>query len=100
MDWALEQANAAEAHVLLESAARYDKHVSDVIRKHKGTLARIRELEKQEAYDRIRVIARTSGILNDLAEAIAQAGQESAVLIREALTDIKGVMADDDGSEA
>ena len=100
MSRTLERADSIERRVLKESAALYDEAVAGVIRKHRKTLADIRQLEEKGEYARVRVLARHSGLLNDLANALAGAGNASAQLIRTALGEVREVMADDDPEEA
>lgn len=100
MSKATRRADAIEADVLSASARSYDGAVADVIRRHAHTLRLVRELEIQEKYDQARMQIRVSGLIDDLAQAIAAAGRDSAALIGAALSGIREVMADDDGEEA
>lgn len=93
----LERADAIEARVLSESERAYDLAVSRVIRKHAATFRRIRQMEEKGQFDQVRVLCRTSGLLDDLADAVASAGEKAAELIRNALEEVRAVMADDDG---
>ena len=100
MSRTLDRADRIERRVLKESAALYDEAVASVIRKHRKTLADIRQLEEKGEYARVRVLARQSGLINDLANALAGAGNASAQMIRTALGEVREVMADDDPEEA
>lgn len=96
----LERADALEADMLAATARAYDGAVAAVIRKHALTLRLIRQLEDKGEYERARMQIRVSGLLDDLAQAIASAGGDSAALIRSTLGEIREVMADDDGETA
>lgn len=100
MSRALDRADRIESRVLEKTVGLYDSAAAAVIRKHAGTLRQIRQLEGKGEFARVRVLARTSGLLNDLANAIASAGKDSAAAIRTALADVREVMADDDGETA
>lgn len=97
MSKALDRADRIEGKLLETTAGLYDRGVTAVIRRHAETLKRIRQLEEKGEYARVRVLARTSGLINDLANAMAAAGKGSAGAIRAALSEVREVMADDDG---
>lgn len=96
----LERADALEADMLAATSRAYDEAVAAVIRKHALSLRLIRQLEDKGEYERARMQIRVSGLLDDLAQAIASAGGNSAALIRLTLGEIREVMADDDGETA
>ena len=100
MSRALDRADRIEETLISTTASLYDRSVAAVIRKHGNTLRQMRQMEQKGEYARMRVFARTSGLLNDLANAIASAGKDSAAAIRTALADVREVMADDDGGAA
>ena len=96
MSRTLERADEIEQRMIADASAAYDPPVSRVIRRHKATLRRIAELTQEGKTGQARTLARTSGMLDDLAGAIASAGHEAAGVIRRGLEEIKAVMADDD----
>lgn len=100
MSRATKRADEIEARTLDASARLYDSAAAQVIRRHAGTLRRVREMEQKGQYSLAAAQIRMSGLLDDLARALAAAGRDSAALIETALTDIREVMADDDGEEA
>ena len=77
-----------------------DKAYRDVLRpvlsKHQGTLKQIEQLSQAGATGRARVLVRSSGLLEDLAQALASAGRLSAAAIRDGIDRIREV-ADDTG---
>ena len=96
MDQAMKQAVKIEQQMLSNIDAAYHDILRPVLRKHKQTLDRLDTLMQAGAMARARVLWRKSGIIEDLAEAIAYAGQVSASSIRNGLTEIREVMAHDD----
>lgn len=68
-----------------------------VLRKHRKTLDRLDKLMQAGDADRASRLWRRSGLLDDLAHAIASAGAVSADVIRDALTRIRGAVTDDTG---
>lgn len=68
-----------------------------VLDKHRQTLDRLDELMKAGYADRASRLWRRSGMLDDLARAIASAGAVSADVIRDALTRIREAVSDDTG---
>jgi hypothetical protein len=70
------------------------------MKKHKGTFEKLDKLEKEGAYGRARVLIRKSGLVDDIAKALAAAGVKAADLIREEVRGVKEVAADDDTEEA
>lgn len=93
---AVQAADRIEADVLRKLERMYPAAVSPLMQKHKATLDKLAQLEKDGAYGRARVLIRRSGLVDDLAKAIAAAGREAAALIREEISGIKEVAADDD----
>ena len=73
--------------------------VAPVLKKHQKTLERLEKLEKDGAYGRARVLVRTSGIIKDLAKALASVGKESASIIREEMRGVREVARRDDAEE-
>jgi hypothetical protein len=86
--------------MLRDCGRAYDQRVAAVLAKHKATFAQMRKMEARGEYDRVPVLFRSSGLLDELVAAIAAAGQVSSVVIRVGVDAIREVMADDDGSEA
>lgn len=96
MSRALDRADRIEAGMIRSTAQLYDDGVAAVIRRHEGTLRRISQLEEAGEYARVRVLARSSGLINELANAIAAAGKASGEIIRSGLIEVREVMQDDD----
>lgn len=99
-DVAVEAADRIEHGVLGKLERLYPAAVSPLMKKHKGTLEKLDKLEKDGAYGRARVLIRRSGLVDDLARALARAGVEAAALIREEIHGVKEVADHDDEEEA
>lgn len=99
-DASVQAADRLEADVLRKLERLYPAVVSPLMKKHKGTLKKLDKLEKDGAYGRARVLIRQSGLVDDLARALARAGVEAAALIREEIHGVKEVAAHDDEEEA
>lgn len=97
MEKTIRKTDAIEARMIADASKAYDRAVAGVLRKHGAVIQRMKVLEKAEKYEQARVLARSSGLLDDLADAIASAGDQAAKLIRQGLMEVKAVMADDDG---
>ena len=93
----LERADAIEARLLTDTSKQYDQAVARTLRKHRNVIQRMKQLEAAEKYEQARMLARSSGLIDDLADAIASSGERAAALIRAAIGEVKAVMADDDG---
>lgn len=79
--------------------ALYDRLTAPVLKKHQKTLERFETLlEKNRASEARRMLA-SSGFLSDMTKALSQAGQESGVIIRRRMLEIREVVADDDAPE-
>lgn len=80
---------------------KVDQAYKDVLRpvlvKHRRTLEQIEQLSQAGATGRARVLVRSSGLLEDLAQALATAGRLSAAAIRDGIDRIREVIADDTG---
>lgn len=87
-DRAVAQADRIEAETLRELERMYPEAVSPLIKKHKKTLDKLDKLMQSGATGRARAVMRRSGLLKDLAVAIAGAGSDAVSLIR---GEIKGV---------
>lgn len=97
MDQAMRQAARIEQQMLSNIDAAYHDILRPVLKKHKTTLDRLDALMQSGATARARVLWRKSGIVEDLAAAIAGAGRVSSDAIRNGLTQIREVMAHDSG---
>ena len=87
-DRAVAQADRIEAETLRELERMYPEAVSPLIKKHKKTLDKLDKLMQSGATGRARALMRRSGLLKDLAVAIAGAGSDAVSLIR---GEIKGI---------
>ena len=97
MDRVLMTAAKIEQQTLENIDAAYKDILAPVLKKHRGTLARLEKLIGAGAVARARVLWRKSGIIDDLAAAIAGAGAASAAYIRQGLTQIREAVADETG---
>lgn len=93
MDQAMRQAVRIEQQMLNNIDSAYHDVLAPVLRKHKTTLDRLDKLMQSGASARARVLWRRSGIIEDLAAAIAGAGHASSVAIRQGLTQIREVIS-------
>ena len=93
MDQAMRQAVKIEQEMLRNIDEAYHGILAPVLRKHRQTLDRLDKLMQSGASARARVLWRKSGIIEDLATAIAGAGQLSAGVIRHGLTQIREVVS-------
>ena len=87
-DNAVQAADRMELGVLRELERMYPAAVSPLMKKHEETLAKLDKLMQSGAAGRARVLMRRSGLLKDLAAAIARAGSDAVSLIR---GEIKGI---------
>ena len=94
-DAAVDAASRIESGVLRKLERLYPATLSPLMRKHKQTLDKLDRLERDGAYGRARVLIRRSGLLDDIAKAIASAGVEAATLIRAEIAAVKEVATDD-----
>lgn len=90
-DAAVKAADRLEIGALRELEHLYPAAISPLMEKHKGTFATLEKLEKDGAYDRARVFLRKSGVVEDIAKALADAGMKAADLIREEIGGVKEV---------
>lgn len=90
-DVAVEAADRLELGALRKLERLYLAAISPLMEKHKGTFATLEKLEKDGAYGRARVFLRKSGIVDDIAKALAAAGVKAADLIREEIRGVKEV---------
>lgn len=93
MDQAMRKAVRIEQEMLRNIDAAYHDILRPVLQKHKTTLDRLDALMQSGAAARARTLWRRSGIIEDLAAAIAGAGHASSVAIRQGLTQIREVIS-------
>ena len=99
-DRAVREADRMLAAALRKIDTLHPDAVALVMRKHKGTLDKLAKLEKEGAWGRARTLVRKSGIVNDLAKAIASAGANAVSVIREEMQGVREVARRDDAEEA
>ena len=88
-DAAVEAADRLELGVLRKLERLYPSAVSPLMKKHEKTLEQLDKLMQSGATGRARVLMRRSGLLKDLAVAIAGAGSDAVSLIRDEIKGIK-----------
>lgn len=96
MDRTMRAAATIEQRMLDDIDAAYHDILAPVLRKHRKNLAQLEKLMQAGQSARARVLWRKSGIITDLAEAIATAGTVSSAAIRRGLAEIREVAADGD----
>lgn len=94
-DRGVEQADRIEAETLEKLERLFPAAVSPVLKRHRATLEKLDKLEREGAWGRARVLLRKSGIVNDIAKALAAAGVKAAALIREETSRVKEVALDE-----
>lgn len=99
-DNAVQAADRLELDALGKLERMYPAAISPLMKKHKGTFAKLEKLEKDGAIGRARVLIRRSGLVDDIAKALAAVGVKAADLIREEIRGVKEVALDDDTEEA
>lgn len=82
------KADELERDVMKKVARMYPAALSPVLDKHRETLEKLDKLMQSGATGRARVLVRQSGLLRDIADALADAGVDAAALIR---SEIKGI---------
>lgn len=98
MDKAIRDADRLGFHAQGAIEAMYADVVTPILTKHKGTLERMEKYNEQGKRGLARSLFRSSGLLDDLVEAIAGAGKKAYQAVQQQRIDILEVMADDDGS--
>lgn len=88
-DRAVAQADRIEAETLRELERMYPEAVSPLIKKHKKTLDKLDKLMQSGATGRARAVMRRSGLLKELAVAIAGTGADAVSLIRGEIRGVK-----------
>lgn len=89
MDRAMMQTIKIEQQMLDGIDAAYHDILRPVLDKHRQTLYRLDKLMQDGATARARALWRRSGIITDLAAAIASAGNVSSAVIRKGMLDIR-----------
>jgi Glu-tRNA(Gln) amidotransferase subunit E-like FAD-binding protein len=83
------KADALERDVMRKVARMYPAAFSPVLDKHRKTLEKLDKLMQSGATGRARALVRQSGLLRDVAAAIASAGVDAVALIRGEVDGIK-----------
>ena len=99
-DRAVRQADRLMADACMQIERLYPAAIAPVMRKHKATIDKLDKLEQAGQIARARTLIRTSGLLDDLAKALAVAGRKAAALIRTEMSGVKEVAADGDDEAA
>lgn len=94
-DRGAEQADRIESEALAKLERLFPAAVAPVLKRHRATLEKLDKLEREGAWGRARVLLRKSGIVNDLAKALAAAGKKAAALIREETSRVKEAALDE-----
>lgn len=94
-DRTVERADRLERGVLTKVARMYPAAFAPVLARHKGTLDKLDKLMQSGASGRARTLARQSGLLRDVAAALASVGAEAAALIRAEMAQIREAVADE-----
>nr|MBR4281667.1 hypothetical protein [Clostridia bacterium] len=93
MDKTMRAAVKIEQKMLDNIDAAYRNILHPVLKKHRRTLEKLDKLMQDGATARASALWRRSGIITDLAAAIAGAGHASSVAIRQGLQEIREVAA-------
>lgn len=99
-DRAVRQADRLMMDACMQIERLYPAAIAPVMRKHKATIDKLDKLEQAGQIARARTLIRTSGLLDDLAKALAVAGRKAAALIRTEMSGVREVEADGDDEEA
>lgn len=99
-DKAVREADRQLAGAVRKIESLYPDALAPVLKKHKATFDKLEKLEKEGAWGRARVLIRKSGLVDDLARALAAAGTEAADVIRAEIARVKEVARSDDPQEA
>lgn len=100
IDRGMMEADRLEADLLRRLDALYAPAIAPVIERHMATLKAMERLEKDGKEGLARARLRSSGLIDDLADALAALGHDASAMIRDHLSAIREVAADDDGVEA
>lgn len=88
-DRAVAQADRIEAETFRELERMYPEAVSPLMKKHEETLEKLDKLMQSGATGRARAVMRRSGLLKELAVAIAGTGADAVSLIRGEIRGVK-----------
>lgn len=88
-DRAVAQADRIEAETFRKLERMYPEAVSPLIKKHKKTLDKLDKLMQSGATGQARAVMRRSGLLKELAVAIAGTGADAVSLIRGEIRGVK-----------
>ena len=100
-DRLMEHADEIERRMTRQIGELYGGALLPVLDKHKGTLDRLRALADNGEDARVRTLLRTSGIVDEAADALALAGRKASIIIRNGIRDIREEASheqDDDGA--
>ena len=97
MDQLMKTSTQIEKEMLASIDEAYHDILVPVLRKHRRDLARLDKLMKEGNMAQARVLWRRSGIVDELAMAVADAGKVSAGAIRAGLTRIREAAKHDTG---
>lgn len=89
MDQGMQTASKIENEMLRSIDDAYRNVLSPVLKKHRRTLQKLDELIASGETARARVLWRSSGLLEDLAAALARSGMLSAATVRRGLDRIR-----------
>lgn len=82
-------ADRLERKTMKKVAGMYPAALSPVLEKHEKTLDKLDELMQKGATGRARALVRQSGLLRDVASALAGVGSEAVGLIRSEMSGIR-----------
>lgn len=83
--------------MLRDIGAAHRSVIEPVLRKHRQTLQKLDKLMQDGAAGRAKALWRTSGLLDDLAKAIAAANGASVDVLRQGIRDVREVVRADAG---
>ena len=81
-----------------EVEAAYAGIVAPILARYRPTIERIEKYNEQGKRGLARSLFRSSGLLDELTQAIAEAGKKASKAVQQQRIGILEVMADDDGS--
>lgn len=81
-----------------EVEAAYAGIVTPILARYRPTIERIEKYNEQGKRGLARSLFRSSGLLDELTQAIAEAGKKASKAVQQQRTGILEVMADDDGT--
>ena len=98
MDRAIRDSDRLGMKAQDEVEAAYDGIVTPILVRYRPTIERIEKYNEQGKRGLARSLFRSSGLLDDLVEAITGAGKKASQAVQRQRVGILEVMADDDGS--